>query len=1244
MNSSVSKVSIDSEPRSLVLDTVRSPWLLDHRFRSLCIAPGATLVAAILENVNSISDIEFLNMIPISEHTPVSLAIHRTGEKCVISSVDGVTTFAECQVTVAGDMPATTQPTAANTAVVQGSKLYAKLDHQGNQYGSAFQCISSIEAIDDTSALAVWTDEGDSDQLKTTSTLIDSLTHVLGFSAQTNATYFFKKIKSLQIHRSLEGIKEAGIHLTSLNTNKGTITGNFSVFDRSGTLLLTAKSVSIELVDENEQYELAAIASTFTADPMLDVFEFWNRKFGVGVRPVMAEYGQVFQSLISQDSPLANDSVKSRTLLVRLDDLAQKAESNDANKIDEVFFPDNLDTRALPDGRKIAHLNKYETDYLYQEIFVDLAYRRHNVRVLRGDMVMDIGANIGLFSLFSASEAEDISVIAIEPSPIVLPILKANLSKYVKESIVIEGGASSAIGEAEFTAYKKSSVFSSFAADKEEDHEAIAQVIRNTLVSSGYKDEKLIEDAVAELMSDRMDSEKYLCKLISVSDVIDQHNVKKIDLLKIDAEKSEEAILAGIRDEHWALIDQVIIEVHLQSGSDVNVVLDKLNNAGFVCIEDEEELLEDSGLVTIYAARPERMARNESEFYSSEIEQSAGMLIDAIDQFSQTGKKNIDIVLCPSDTRDPDFRKLLEESSSRIKAHFESSNLVTVLDAEEYSSNYPVEVVHDPVSNAQGHIPYTKEWYAALTTTLVRKQTSSNRMPYKVLVLDCDNTIWDGVAGEDGAKGVVFQKRNLDVMQFAVECQEKGMLVCLASKNDEDTVKEVFTTRASEMPLKWEALVSTRINWDRKSTSLRSLANELNVGLDSFVFIDDSPVECVEVMQECVDSFVLQFPTDEDIDVKSLLHNLWIFDQSGQTKEDSARASMYRDEQKRQTLKNDVSSLADFIKKLEINTSIEAISDHSVERASQMTMRTNQFNLSTKRRSVEQLLELSEKGYSIDIIKVADRFGDYGITGLAIYNIDGDSLAIDTLLLSCRVLGRGVEYTLLNHLVEKARAGQVNKVSLPYIPTPKNEPVRRFLGTLANFDSKATGSQTLVLDAAGSDSFEPMESTEEKSVETGLDAEPKAAKDADAQRLEIAYIDIAQSYPTADSIASAVASKAKLPRPNTGVKFVPPANDAEEQLCELWSELLGFDEIGTDDNFFEMGGTSLKGVALISLIQSRLGMNVSVVNLFEKPTPKGLALVASGGADDSVVAGGKARGAARREARGKRPGSRRRGG
>ena len=203
---------------------------------------------------------------------------------------------------------------------------------------------------------------------------------------------------------------------------------------------------------------------------------------------------------------------------------------------------------------------------------------------------------------------------------------------------------------------------------------------------------------------------------------------------------------------------------------------------------------------------------------------------------------------------------------------------------------YPVEDYYDPQRDELGHIPFTPVFFTALGTALARKIYAIKSAPHKVIVLDCDNTLWKGVVGEDGMMGSDIASGWKVLQELMVAQQQAGMLICLCSKNNEADVVEVFEKRP-DMPLKRAHIISWRINWMPKSENIKALASELNLGLDSFIFIDYNPVECAEVQARCPE-VLIQLPIDGDI--SRYLQHIWAFERLKLTEEDNQRTALYK--------------------------------------------------------------------------------------------------------------------------------------------------------------------------------------------------------------------------------------------------------------------------------------------------------------------------------------------------------------
>ncbi|HKX63112.1 MAG TPA: HAD-IIIC family phosphatase, partial [Verrucomicrobiae bacterium] len=392
--------------------------------------------------------------------------------------------------------------------------------------------------------------------------------------------------------------------------------------------------------------------------------------------------------------------------------------------------------------------------------------------------------------------------------------------------------------------------------------------------------------------------------------------------------------------------------------------------------------------------------RNNGHFKPDQIEATARELRAALQTAAARGGEYL-VCFCPSwktlqkDPGQETFFQRLEESLANNLADQSRIRLVTSWELLEL---YPVSELADPHGDRLGHVPYTPEFFAALGTLIVRKADSWQRPRPKAIVLDCDQTLWAGVCAEDTPEGVRVDPPRRALQEFMKAKLADGTLLALCSKNETSDVDAVFTCHP-DMPLRREDFISARINWKPKSENIRAMAQELGLGLDSFVFVDDSPVECAEVEANAPEVLVLQTPPNAE-DLSAFLKHCWIFDRWKITTEDKQRTALYRQNHAREELRAGAATLQEFIEQLGLNVRIEPLTTEQLTRAAQLTQKTNQFNLTTRRRTENDLLELQRQGRAeILVASVKDKFGDYGLVGVIIFQAGPEVLSVDTLLL-----------------------------------------------------------------------------------------------------------------------------------------------------------------------------------------------------------------------------------------------------
>lgn len=336
----------------------------------------------------------------------------------------------------------------------------------------------------------------------------------------------------------------------------------------------------------------------------------------------------------------------------------------------------------------------------------------------------------------------------------------------------------------------------------------------------------------------------------------------------------------------------------------------------------------------------------------------------------------------------------------------------------------------------------------ALARHLVRTIAGVTRPSAKCLVLDLDNTLWGGVIGDDGLEGIAlgddypgsvfkaFQRRVLALM-------DRGVLLAVVSKNDPDVVERAFREHP-EMLIGWDQLAASRINWRPKSINLREIADELNLGADALVMFDDNPVERAEIAANAPEVKVIDVPVDP-LQFEMALAECAYFDQPGLSNEDRTRNASYQQERQRREFGQRCATVTEFLYSLEMEACIDAGSRPTLSRVAQLVAKTNQFNLTTRRHAEADIAAMStHPDYRVASLRLRDRFGDQGLVAVGILARRNGDAVVDTFLMSCRVMNRGVEQALMAHLVAEARRMGCDRVIGDYVPTRRNGLVQDF--------------------------------------------------------------------------------------------------------------------------------------------------------------------------------------------------------
>ncbi len=354
--------------------------------------------------------------------------------------------------------------------------------------------------------------------------------------------------------------------------------------------------------------------------------------------------------------------------------------------------------------------------------------------------------------------------------------------------------------------------------------------------------------------------------------------------------------------------------------------------------------------------------------------------------------------------------------------------------------------------------PFSNNFFKQVISDLSNLYGSIKGLSKKLLILDLDDTLWGGIVGEVGWKnlrigghdhlGEAFRDFQIQIKSL----KNQGIILALASKNDEVTAIKAINNHP-EMILSMEDFVTHRINWEDKAKNIIDIVNELNLGLQSVVFLDDSPFERARVQEALPEVLVPELPKDPT-DYNTFLSKLRCFDKTHVTDEDKSRSNLYKSESKRIKLKQQLKSLSDWIKTLNLTIVIENIKNENTPRAVQLFNKTNQMNLSTRRLSEQEFNHwVKVDSNNLWTIRAADKFGDYGIIGILSISIKNNVATLVDFILSCRVVGRYIEETMIEFLKEFCQENNVNKIKGKYKKTEKNSLCYNFLNKLQLIDN-----------------------------------------------------------------------------------------------------------------------------------------------------------------------------------------------
>ncbi len=409
---------------------------------------------------------------------------------------------------------------------------------------------------------------------------------------------------------------------------------------------------------------------------------------------------------------------------------------------------------------------------------------------------------------------------------------------------------------------------------------------------------------------------------------------------------------------------------------------------------------------------------------------------------------------------------LLAKANLILSERFAAQQNIVLLDSGYWQAS-ATRSAYDPRMFAVAKILYSHILFEKAASEMKAVLRGSLGHAKKVVVCDLDNTLWGGVVGDDGPQNLKLGAPDpmgecFHTFQTALKgMQSRGILLAICSKNDEKLALSTIEEHPA-MVLRKKDFVGWRINWRDKAENLIELAEELNLGLDSFVFLDDSPQEREQVRQILPQVFTPDLPRSAS-DYAPFLSSLNCFETVSLGKEDFARTEMYRAERERKEALDLSGDVENWLRSLNIEVRAAPLRRESLPRAAQLLNKTNQFNLRLRRLDESSFWEWAEEpSHSAYTFHVSDRFGDFGLAGLASLTVEGNDAKIEDFVMSCRVMGKKVEEALLGYTLTRARQAGADRIIAPAVDGPRNQPAKSFFASKVSDADGASIDQTRV--------------------------------------------------------------------------------------------------------------------------------------------------------------------------------------
>lgn len=613
--------------------------------------------------------------------------------------------------------------------------------------------------------------------------------------------------------------------------------------------------------------------------------------------------------------------------------------------------------------------------------------------------------------------------------------------------------------------------------------------------------------------------------------------------------------------------------------------------------------------------------------------EAESMLHDYVDVLLNTleivaaGGYRIVIGLCEVsdiERQTPEYAAAINQILAFRERH--SSATVVELSAAFVANEYEPRSL--PLKQMRGMLPYDDTSQAIIGAALGRELYRQTGSSFKVIAVDCDGTLWTGECSSP--ETLTLSDSNLEVQRFLVDLHERGWLLCLCSKNEPEDVSMALEGLAG-MVLRPDHIAASEVSWNPKSEGLMRLAERFSLSLGSFVFMDDDSFECAEVRFAHPDVVVIQLHGDLP-NVRRILRHIWPADAAVSTAEDGLRKAWY---QKMGAWNRGIveQGLERFLAEVGFSVSIAAYTPDDWTRVLQLSHRATQWNISPQSDQALALKKLTAHG-SVYCLRAEDHHGKYGLIGVTGGELDGVTYKVHFCVLSCRALGKQVEFTILRHIGNIACSMTCKMVELELIPTKRNKYLQKIL--------ERVGFQVRAVEDRMKFAIEPhvlVSAFEERPYGFGL-AGDSIPSESSANGTEEAFenpwsleaastsaeglSDIAMHLNCGDALLRRLLAVRGSPL-NATRPIVLPRTPTESEIVGIWRSVTGIHEISVDDDFFDLQADSLRAVEILARIKRRFGVELPIDMLFEQSfsvetIAEALELDAIATADPSFVA------------------------